>query len=255
MLRRLRRRYGVLPVESFGPSRLIEFRAELVKAGLARRTINSMIRRVRQVFRWGVSREMVPVDVLARLETVEALKRGRGGRETTGSRGAVEWSVVEATLPELSPLLRAFVVVAYHTGARRGELARLTTAMIDRSADVWVGTLGEHKAAHATGQTRRIFIGPRARAALEPWLLPDDPSSPIFSPRRADPRQARRKGKRLPGRFYSRSALDQAIRRAVKRAGVPTWTLGQLRHPPRCGSSTPPISRPPARPSGTPPPP
>src|SRR5262249_15164057 len=60
--------------------------------------------------------------------------------------------------------------------------------------------------------------------------LSDDPDAPVFSPRRVDGRQARRKSERLPGLYYCRSSLDQALRRAVARAGVPGWTLGQLRH-------------------------
>jgi integrase len=101
--------------------------------------------------------------------------------------------------------------------------------MIDRTGDVWTADLGDHKTAHK-GKARRLLIGPRAREALTPWLLPDEPDEPIFSPRRVDDRQTRRQGKRLPGRFYCRSSLDQVLRRAVKRAGVDPWTLGQCRH-------------------------
>jgi integrase len=227
--RPLRRRFGTLPVAVFGPARLLEFRSSLVERGLARRTVNDMVRRLRRIFRWGVERELVSPEVLARLEAVSPLQPGRGGRETTGSRGMVGWPLVEATLPSLPPLLRAFVVVAYHTGARRGELAKLTTGMIDATGEVWVADLVEHKTS-SRGKARRIFIGPKAQAALGPWLLPDEPDTPIFSPRRVDGRQMAREGKRLPGRTYNRSSLDQVLRRAIRRAGVASWTLGQLRH-------------------------
>jgi integrase len=229
VLRRLRKDFGSLPASAFGPARLLKLRDRWVADGLARRTVNATVRRVRQVFRWGVARELVPAEVLARLEAVEPLQPGRGGRETSGSRGPVEWPLVEATLPALSPLLRALVVVGYHTGARLGELARLTTGMIDRSGEVWVAAPAEHKLRHK-GRGRRIYFGPKAREALEPWLTPDDPDGPIFSPRRADARQARRKGERLPGRYYGRASMDQALRRAIRRAGVEPWSLGQLRH-------------------------
>jgi integrase len=228
VLRRLRRRFGRLAVAAFGPARLLEFRDALAAEDLARRTVNAMLRRARQVFRWGVSRELVPVEVLARLEAVEPLRPGRGGRETPGSRGPVDWALVEATLPALPPLIQAFVTVAYHTGARRSELARLTTAMIRRDADVWTADLVEHKTA-GKGKARRVYFGPKAQEALGPWLLPDAPGEPIFCPRRADDRRPRR-GERAPGRYYCRSSLDQVVRRAVRRAGVTPWTLGQLRH-------------------------
>jgi integrase len=229
MLRRLRRRYGTLPVASFGPARLLEFQECLAKEGLARRTVNAMIRRLRRTFRWGVSRELVPADVLRRLEAVEPVQPGRGGRETSGARGPVDWSLVEATLPSLPPMLRAFVIVAYHTGGRTSEVARLTTGMIDRSTEVWTAELVEHKTV-GKGRGRRLYFGPRAQEALIPWLLPDAPSEPIFSPRRVDARQGTRRGKRSPGKTYSRSSLDQALRRAITRARVEPWTLGQLRH-------------------------
>jgi integrase len=65
---------------------------------------------------------------------------------------------------------------------------------------------------------------------LGPWLLPKKPDEPIFSPRRVDPRQAKRRGRRLPGRFYSRCGFAQVIARACDRAKVPNWTPNLLRH-------------------------
>lgn len=244
VIRRLREKYGDLPAEEFGPARLLELRDAWVRGDLgtgdrrrrkrrqtdlARDTINGGIRRIRQIFRWGVSRELVSRDLLARLETLEPLGAWRGGRETSGTRGAVSWDLVHRTLPALPPLLQAFVTVAFHCGARVSELARLTTAMIDQGSDVWVVDLAEHKTA-GKGKRRRLFFGRASQDALAPWLLPGDPDAPIFSPLRVDGRQANRQGKRLPGRIYGRSSLDQALRRAIQRAGVESWSLGQLRH-------------------------
>ena len=177
----LRKMFGTLPVESFGPTRLIALRDSLIKKKLARRTINRMIGRVRMVFKFGVSRDLVPVDLLQRLQTVEPLQPGRGGRETSGTRGSVSWEVVQKTLPHLPPLIRALVVTLFHTGARVGELAKLTTGMIDRTGDVWVAVLDQHKNAHR-GKSRRIFIGPKAQQALLPFLLENQRAEPIFSP-------------------------------------------------------------------------
>jgi hypothetical protein len=47
----LRKMFGTLLVASFGPIRLITLRDSLIKKKLARRTINAMTRRTRQVFR------------------------------------------------------------------------------------------------------------------------------------------------------------------------------------------------------------
>ena len=225
----LRKMFGTLPVESFGPTRLIALRDSLIKKKLARRTINRMVGRVRMVFKWAVSRELVPVDVLSRLQTVEPLAANRGGRETPGSRGSVSWETVQKTLPHLPALVQAFITVAYHTGARVGELSKLTTGMIDRTGEVWMVDLAQHKNNHKN-KSRRIFIGPNAQTALLPWLLNEQPDAPIFSPLRVDERQKKRKGKRILGRVYGRSSLQQTLRRAIDRAGVPSWTLAQLRH-------------------------
>ena len=117
----------------------------------------------------------------------------------------------------------------FHSGARCGELAKLTTGMIDRTGEVWVVDLDQYKNNHKN-KSLRIFIGPNAQTALLPWLLNEQPDAPIFSPLRVDERQKRRKGKKLPGRVYGRSSLQQTLRRAIDRAGVPSWTLAQLRH-------------------------
>src|SRR5262245_43573547 len=106
VIKRLRRKYGKLPVAKFGSRRLLAFRDGLIsatsaktKTKLTRSTINAMIRKVQVIFRWGVSRELVPIKVLQRLETLVPLQENEGGRETSGSRGAVEWALVEKTIP------------------------------------------------------------------------------------------------------------------------------------------------------------
>jgi integrase len=231
--RPFRKMFGTLPVADFGPTRLIAFREQLIKKKLARRTINRMIGRLRTVFKWGVSRELCSVDVLSRLQTVEPLQPNRGGRETSGTRGSVSWEVVQKTLEYLPPLIRSFVVVAFHSGARVGELVKLTTRMIDLTSDPWIATIDRHKTSHK-GKSRRLYFGPNAQTALQPFLLENQPDEPIFSPLRVDERQKKRRGKRLPGRVYGRSSLQQVLRRAIKRAGVEPWSLGMLRHAAAC---------------------
>jgi integrase len=190
-----------------------------------------MVRRLRHVFGWAVEAELAPIEVYERLKRVKPLQPFRGGRETSGSRGPVSWELVERTLPFLPPLIRSFVVVAFHCGARVGELARLTTGQIDMTTDPWVVIPNRHKTAHK-GKSRRILLGIHSQEALKDFLLPDQPHEPIFSPMRVDERQEKRQGKRLPGKTYSRNGLGQVLRRAIQRAGLDhrSWSLGQLRH-------------------------
>lgn len=221
--------HAELPAVEFGPAKLKAARQSMVDEGLARNTINARVRKLRAMFRWAVEEELLPATIPAALASVKALMPGRGGVETA-PREPVSWDLVERTLPSLTPMFRSAVLFLYWTGCRVGECFALTPAMIDRTSDPWKATLAIHKTHHRTGRPRIIRIGPRARAALEPWLRPSKAHTPIFSPLLADDRQERRQGKRKPGKAYCRSSLSQTLRRACERAGVPVWTLARLRH-------------------------
>jgi integrase len=227
-LRPLRRMFGDTPLAELGPSKLYDYQAALVAEGLARTTINVRVGKVRRFVRWCVGRELVSPTVLTALTAVEPVRAGRGAREAP-KRRPVEWATVEKTLPHLSEMLRALVLALWHTGARVGEIVTLTTGSIDQSGDVWRAHLDRHKNAHR-GQDRVLLFGPEAQAVLRPWLRPDEPDAPVFSPRRVNAETAKRGGPRPPGRFYSRMSLPQAIRRAARKAGVEPWQLAQLRH-------------------------
>jgi len=227
-IRPARALFGRWLASEFGPVQLRRVRNEMVKAGLSRGVINSRVNRIRRMFKWGVSEELIGPDVLTRLRALEPLRHGRGGKERSPVK-PVSWADVEATLEHLPEMVAAMVKVAWFTGARPGEICALTTAMIDQSGDIWSATLPEHKTAHH-GQSREVLIGPRAQEILAPWLLPNRPDEVIFSPRRVDPRQAKRKGRRLPGKTYSRCGFGQIIRRACERAGVSPWSPNLLRH-------------------------
>jgi integrase len=227
--RLLREMYGKLPLASFGPLQLRALRDRWIEMGLARNTINARVIRLKRFFRWCVSYELVDARILERLGSVDPLTLGRGGRETQAKK-PVAWETVEATLPHLSPMARDMVLFGWYTGARPGEIVGLTTGVIDQSGDVWIATLPRHKTVHL-GFVREIPIGRAAQAILLPWLRPEAPDEPIFSPLRVDHRQPKRKGRRAPGRAYSRNGFAQAIRRACVRAGIdPPWGPNALRH-------------------------
>jgi integrase len=228
-LRTVRELYGKSLLSSFGPLQLRAVRDRWIGKGLARHTINARMKRIRRFFRWCVSFELVDAKILERLDSVEPLMPGRGGRETIPKK-PVLWETVEATLPHLPAMVRDMVLFGWHTGSRPSEICALTTGMIDQSGDVWIATLDRHKNAHRD-QSREVPIGRAAQAIISTWLLPDRPDEPIFSPLRVDDRQPKRKGKRRPGRVYSRSAFAQVIRRACNRAGIdPAWSPNALRH-------------------------
>jgi integrase len=227
-LRPLRELFGKVLLSGFGPSQLRLLRQRWIDRGIARNTINARMGRIRRFFRWAASYELVDAKILERLDTVEPLMPGRGGRETRPKQ-PMTWEAVEATLPHLSPMVQAMVLFGWHTGARPSEIVGLTTGLIDQKGDVWLARLILHKNAHR-GLSREIPIGRAAQSILAPWLRPESPSEPIFSPLRADARQPKRKGRRSPGKSYGRAGFGQAIRRACRRAGIEAWGPNALRH-------------------------
>jgi len=229
-LKPMRVKFGFMPLADFGPLQLRALRNQWIEADVGRNTINARVIRIKRFFRWAVSYELVDAGVLARLNSVESLMPGRGGKESR-PKMPVGWETVEATLPFLPEMVRAMVLFGWHAGARPAEIANLTTAMIDQSKDIWIARLDKHKTA-GWGHVREIYIGRSAQAVLAPWLRPGEPDEPIFSPLRVDARQKKRlTGKRAPGRSYSRAAFQQVIRRACRRGGItPEWSPNMLRH-------------------------
>ena len=49
---------------------------KLIEAGICRKRINQHVTRIRQVFKWGVARELVPETVWRALCSVEGLRYG-----------------------------------------------------------------------------------------------------------------------------------------------------------------------------------
>lgn len=227
-LRPLRKLFGHEPIADFGPRKLYELQAAMVGTGVSRRTVNSRIKKVCRFFRWCAGHELIPAAAVDAMYKIEPVAPGMT-RETPGRRSPVPWASVEATLPHLPELHRSLVLFLWYTGARVGEALALTTGQLDRSGDVWLARLERHKNAWR-GQDRVIPLGPRAIAAIRPWLRDDAPDAAIFDPRRVTARTAVKGGARAPGTRYSRCAPNNAVRRACRAAGIPRWTLAQLRH-------------------------
>lgn len=178
------------------------------------------------------------------LDAIPALRRRKGkrgqAREPVKVRPA-DPAAVEATLPFLAPQLADLVRVLRFTGMRPGEGVLLRPGDIDfgwKEIDgmrIWLYAPGGHKG-EWRGLLKWVPIGPRAQAALAPWL--DRPAeSYCFSPRevreawcRANGRSTRTGRSRRPGEHYTTQSFDRAVRRAVGRAGVSPWAPNQLRH-------------------------
>lgn len=228
-----------LSAAEFGPKALSELRDGFVARGWTREHVNAQVRRVRAVFRWAESLELVPPGKWFQLRSLPGLKRGTGLPEQRVVK-PVSDEVIEATLPHLSPTVAAMVRFHRLTGCRPQDVCNLHTDHLDRSADVWVFRPEQHKGTHR-GHTREVYIGPRAQQVILPFL----DGGFVFSPRRAwqEKSDARRAAaKRLkPGwvdrgppltvrDHYTTHAYGLAVERACLRAGVEHWQPNQLRH-------------------------
>jgi integrase len=223
-------------------------REEMVRAGICRRTVNDRVNRVRRCFRWAVSVELIPVEVVQALATVEALEPGRGGARESEGVGPVPLEHVEVVLPILPPPVAAMIELQLRTGCRAGEVVLMRGADIDMTEPVWTYRTGRHKNTWR-GKDRVILIGPRAQEVLRVFLK-EDPTSYLFSPRDGAEamrvaRAARRKTERTPselarvqsscprrssGEGYTPNSYRQAVVRGCRQVGVPVWSSLQLRH-------------------------
>jgi integrase len=247
-LKPLRRLYDNLSARTFGPLSLRSIQEDMVKAGLCRNVVNYRINRVRRVFRWAASCELLPVVVYEALRTVPGLQRGRGAVRETPPVAPVPVEHVHACLPHLPTPVRAMVEVQLLTSCRAGEVMVMRALDLNTSEAVWTYRPHRHKNRNR-GLERVIYLGPRAQQIIRPFLT-TNLQAYLFSPRayvealharRAAARKTRRtpselkrqrkaKPKRRPAERYERRSYRQAIVRACCKAGVPEWNPLQLRH-------------------------
>jgi len=238
-LRELRAMYGDLAADEFGPIALKNLQRQFVELGQSRGYVNENIDRIKRMFRWGVSEEIVNESTLRRLESVEGLRKGKTTAPDHPPVPPVDDAIVDATLAELTPTVRAMVQIQRFTGARPGEICIMRPGDIDQSNEFWLFIPERHKTEHH-GKARKIVIGPRAQAILAPFLN-RDPSDYCFSavetnenhlverhakrktPLSCGSKPGKRKAnrKRPPQDHYSNDSYRRAIHRACDRVFAP----------------------------------
>jgi integrase len=255
-LRPLRELYGSSEAAKFGPLALKAVRLKMIDKGWCRTHVNHHINRIKRVFRWGVSEELVPSAVLEALRSVAGLSKSRSGVRESAPIEPAFWEHVAAVKQHCPRPVAAMLEVQWLTGMRSGEVRVMRTVDIDRTnPECWLyrpgsdeGEHGRHKNAWR-GQARVIVLGPKAIGLLTPWLRPDEPGAYLFQPRRSvEDRNARRRAERQtprtpsqlarkrkksprrpPGECYQATSYAHAVARACKKAGVKFRPYG-LRH-------------------------
>lgn len=247
-LRPVKELYGTTPAIEFGPRALKAVRQKMIEANLCRRNINSRLGRIRRVFRWAASEELISGELVHALLSVDGLRQGRGeAKESEPVRPVAQDNIV-AIRPFVSRQVWTMVQLQLLTGARSGELSIMRPIDIDMSGRIWVYIPSTHKTAHH-GHERRIYIGPQGQAELRPFL-DRRVDAFCFSPaeaeeeRRATAHAARKtplscgntpgsnrreSPRRKASDRYSTKAYCHAIRQGCDRAFPPPATLARRR--------------------------
>ena len=179
----LRSMYGRIRACEFGPVRSGPIREKMIEAGLSRTTINARINRIRRVFRWGVSVELIPAPVLQALETVPGLQRGRSSAKEPEGVKPVPIERVEATLPHLNRVVAAMVRIQLLTGCRAEEVMIMRGCDLTPGEPNWEYRPAWHKTAWR-GKDRVIIVGPKAQEILREFLKADPAGVPLRPARR-----------------------------------------------------------------------
>lgn len=169
----------------FGPLKLKRVRDAMVEAKIVRDSINKHMGRVKRLFRWAVSEELIPADTLTALETVEGLRKGRSNAVESEPVLPVSINRVEAVRPFVSRPIWGLIQFQLLTGCRPGEALIVRGCDIDRTGEklaqrgyeidltrggVWVYIPESHKTEHHN-RDRFVVLGPKAVSLVEQFGL------------------------------------------------------------------------------------
>ncbi len=252
-LRPLKELYAHTLAAEFGPRSLKAVRQKMLEAEWCRPYINKQINRIRHVFKWAVSDELIPGSVLHALQSLPGLKRGRSDAAEPEAIKPVAIENVNAIQPFISRQVWAMIQLQLFTAARAGEICQMRPCDIDRTDEttgeerqVWIYRPLHHKT-EWHGHERKIYIGPNGKKVLRHYLL-RDPQAYCFSPVEAEEERRERmhearvtplgygntRGTNIKddpewsaGNRYTTSSYRRAIARACDQAFPPPPPLAQ----------------------------
>lgn len=196
LIRLVRQFYGHTPAAEFGPRKLRFLRDQMIRGDdkakpprqpWSRKYINSQVQRIRRMFKWAASQELVPVPAYQSLCTIEPLRRGRSEARENAKVAPVPQSLLDATLPHLSGPVRAIVDLQLLTGARPNELLGLRACGLEMDSEtgIWLYRPEKHKNAFREKE-RIIYFGLKAQMVIRPFLTDRPTTGFLFSPADAE---------------------------------------------------------------------
>ncbi len=195
--------------------------------------LNAQIKRIKRMYKWGASRELISIESYQSINTIENLKRGRSKARETEKVGIADPGMVAQTIPMLNRQIAAMVEFQLATGCRPGEVVIMRPCDIDRTGEVWIYTPYTHKTQYLS-KVRVIYIGAKAQKVIIPFLNRNKHEY-IFFPIEADEehRESRSRErttplscgnkpgsnrldspKTKPGEHYTTNSYGKAIKRA-----------------------------------------
>lgn len=171
---------SVLTVD-FGPRKLKELRQHLIGTGLARSTINQRIGRVKKLFKWGVSEEMVPASVSQALYAVDGLRAGESAAKEVKTRSPVGWARVEEISQHISSTVLGMCRLQWLTGMRSANICCLQMQYVDDSGDVWLYRPPKHKG-QWRGKGLVVSLGPKSQEVIKECLAGRGSREAVFRP-------------------------------------------------------------------------
>ena len=197
---------------------------------LSRRYVNQFLLCVKEVYRWGYRTEHVTEEEMEMVSAVPIIKKGDTDLREPVPVTSVSIDTVEKTLPFVVAPIADMCRVHYLTGMRSGELCQMRPVDLMDEGVVLRYIPQTHKTEHH-GKRRIIYIGPKARTILQPYIdACQSPDEHLWSPRKTMIFLHGKCPARQSGDRYTTPLYYGHLYRAIKRAGVEHWHPHQLRH-------------------------
>ena len=247
------RGYASTLAADFGPRKLRDVRDGMVESGWAMSTINQRVGRIKKVFKWGVSSELVPPDVMHSIYSLSGIVAGDTSAPSPRAIKPIDWSRVEEIRPLLSDTVYQMLQVLWYTGMRPDNLCSLTMSQVIKKDEVWLYAPVQHKTKYK-GKGLSITLGPKTQKILASCAGSRPASEYIFRPEDSvawhaanNPKYCPWNDRELSAKFTPNTIRQAAIRAQAHKANMnvgstlPTkadfiqagwvpWTVYQLRH-------------------------
>lgn len=125
-------KFGTHRAKDFGPKALKAVRQKMIDAGIVRTSINRNMGRIRRMYKWAVSEELLPVEPYQALCTLPGLQAGRSPAKESVPVKPVPEAFIDAIEPFVSRQVWGMIQLQRLTGARPGEVASIHLIVSDR---------------------------------------------------------------------------------------------------------------------------